>query len=139
MPCYNKDIAQARLKRSEAERSNSERDAIIIDTSPEEELFMQSCAIHCEIECCGFNALELSEPQVRRAVHTIGVSTAQLALASMRANKLKIGNHTGLIRFRGYFEETREVSEGYKLASDVLNKIIKEGEEGADGNAEQAV
>ena len=134
MPCHNQDKAQARSECAEAERANFERDAIVIDTSPEEELFIQSCAVHCEIDCCGFNALDLSEPQARRAMQEIGESAAQLALTSMRANRVKIGTHAGLIRFRGVYEDAREASKGYKEACEVLNKIIVDGEQVSGGN-----
>lgn len=106
----------------------AERDAITLIDSPDDEVFLQNCAVYCEIDCCGFNALDLSVSQVRTVVAKIGIESAQRALVTLRSQGHKIGDHIGLVRFRGYFEPAQETRQKYEEACAALERVIAEVE-----------
>ena len=126
MPCFNQDKAKAATERAGVKRMQAERDAIILQVSPDEEAFLRNCAVYCELDCCGFNAVDLSESQVRKSVETIGLDSAKCALVAMRSQSHRIGDHIGLVRFRGFFEPAQETRREYEDACAVLERVIKE-------------
>ena len=135
MPCFNRDKAQAASEAATFERTLAEHHAITVDTSPDEEVFMQNCAVYCELDCCGFNALDLSDSQVRKSIEAIGIDTAKNALSSMRSHIRQIGDHLGLVKFRGFFESAPETRANYEKACATLERVIKEVEQDIPPNA----
>lgn len=127
-PCFNRNKAQVAAEHAEAERTQAERNAIVLQDLPDEEPFLQNCAVFCEIDCCGFNALDLSDLQVRTSVATIGIDSAKRALRAMRSQSHRIGDHIGLVRFRGYFEPAQETRQKYEEACTALERVIAEAE-----------
>ena len=110
-------------------------DAIILPVSPDEEAFLQNCAVYCELDCCGFNAVDLSELQVQACVATIGLESAKRALVAVWSQCHRIGDHVGQVRFRGFFEPAHETRRKYEEACAVLERVIKEVEQGGGGTA----
>ena len=129
MPCFNRDKAKAATERAEEERMQAQFDAIILPVSPDEEAFLQNCAVYCELDCCGFNAVDLSEFQVRTSIETIGLDSAKCALVAMRSQCHRIGDHVGQDRFRGFFEPAQETRRKYEESCAVLERVIKEVEQ----------
>ncbi len=126
MPCHNKGLAEIQRQSSDAEQELLEKDAVVLTESPEEDLFLSNCAVHCEVDCCGFNAIEISEEQFRRAVEEIGLETATKALSEMKSQIARIGDHTGLVRFRDDFEQAFKIKQGYEQVCAVLGRVVHE-------------
>ena len=138
MPCFNRDKAQAATERAKTERMQAEREAITLPDSPDEEAFLQNCAVYCELDCCGFNALDLSDSQIRTTVESIGLVSAKCALEAIRSQGQRIGGHIGLVRFRGFLEPAQETRRKCEDAIAVLERVIKEVEQVVDGKPPEA-
>lgn len=128
MPCFHRDKAHVAAERAVAERTQAEREAIVLQDSSDEEAFLLNCAVYCDIDCCGFDALDLSDSQVRISVTAIGIDSAKRALVTLRSQGQRIGEHMGLVKFRGRFEPAQETRQQCEEACAALERVIKESE-----------
>jgi hypothetical protein len=129
MPCHKKCQADIERQKAAVTRQLLEGNAVVLPESPEEDAFLRSCEVHCVLDCCGFNAIEISDEQFRRAVMDIGHAAAKRGLNAMKEQLSRIGDHTGYVRFRGHYEPADEIKENYQKVCAILERVT---------NAEQA-
>lgn len=131
MLCYGRwhlEIKKQQAEATRVERLELERNAIVLPETAEEDRFLFSCAVYCEIDCCGFNAIDISEDQFHRSVVEVGLDAAKAALLAMRAQIDRIGEHDGYVRFRHYYEPASAIKTGYQQVCVTLERVLDSGQ-----------
>jgi len=124
MPCHKKVAEEARVQHYLVDRLALEKDSVELPQTPEEDVFLESCAVHCLLDCCGFDALDISEEQFRRSLTEIGHEASMKALNAMNNQLGRIGDHRGLVRSRGHYEDATEIRMNYESICAILKRII---------------
>ncbi len=116
--------AAGRKRQREAENEAEKQRAIVLSESPEDDQFLRTCAVYCELDCCGFNAIEISEIQFQRAVTELGLDTSRVAVKAMKDQIERIGEHAGYVRFHGYYESAQTIKSKYQEVCATLERLI---------------
>ena len=98
--------------------------AIILPQSIAEETFFSQCQAYCDIECCGFDAIDISENQFELAIKTIGLETSLEALNNMFKHIDLIGNHQGLVTTMNHYQDAVEAKANYQQVCTCLQSTI---------------
>jgi hypothetical protein len=124
MPCHKRQEREKRERQAELQRQ-ADIDAAIEIQHPEAEIaFLDACAAHCQLDCCGFGAIAMTEEQFRQAANSCGSSVAAQALAAMRDHIRQIGEHRGLVKVFGAYEPADETRNNYALCASLIMQAL---------------
>ena len=120
---HENEFKELKIQRDE-EHKIATKNALILTQSLAEETFFSQCQAYCDIECCGFDAIDISENQFELAIKTIGLETSLEALNNMFKHIDLIGNHQGLVTTMNHYQDAVEAKANYQQVCTCLQSTI---------------
>ena len=120
MPCCRQQERETEEQRQLLLRQQ----AITIHETKAETRFFTECAAFCQLDCCGFDALEITPERFRTAATACGVSIATEALSSVESHIREIGQHRGLVVTFGRHEQADKATKNYALCAFLIREAL---------------
>jgi hypothetical protein len=125
MPCYRHQEQEKEESLAQQQKQTDIQAAVVIQDTDAELRFLNECAAHCELPCCGFNAIAMTPEQFRHAVRACGADVATQTLSAFRDHIRQIGGHQGLVRALGQYEPAEEAKKNYGLCAILIMEALE--------------